>query len=289
MESGTVFTFQLGNNLHGACRVIRESGKSDLGVGEGKWLVCATRFFGDPALALKDPNTKKILKTIRGPAVYWFEGGPPSGFQCAGVIATPKADLVKTTGSHAPWEIFPNIVYEQWRQENEPDALAAARKANLEHAERELQTQLEHVLRTEHIDLAGLVPLVMPKTERQPVEVLQGFIAAMHQWEQECERLDRKTGNLGRMVIQAAEKLIFDEFCTPKERKYGRLGSYSSPPEYDPASEEIVSIIEVSPRRVEIETQQHAGFKHRLKYVLLKQKKMWLIDSKIWNGNPEIL
>jgi hypothetical protein len=186
--------------------------------------------------------------------------------------------------------MFPNVVYGHWRKQNEPNAVAADRAASEEEGRRRQAAALEHLEKHDGIDLAGLVPLPKPKTEREPVEVLRGFIAAMNRWEAESERIFKQPdGALVTRFNRPAQELIFDEFCTPKDRKYGRLGSFSMPPEYDPEHEEILEVRPVGPRRVEIETQRRSGGKGRIQYVLLKTNGMWLIDSKTVNGNKGTL
>jgi hypothetical protein len=43
-------------------------------------------------------------------------------------------------------------------------------------------------------------------------------------------------------VILDAMEEVFDRWCTPKARKYGRLGSFSYPPEYQPVHEKVVEV-----------------------------------------------
>jgi hypothetical protein len=226
---GAIFTFALANGLHGACRVIR--GPSDLEAINfaGHMLVSATPWVGKTVeelrAVLKAPDTKKTLKTAMGVALYWMKDAPPPEFTAAGAIALPKGDLTKASRTTGPWSMFPNVVYGHWRKQNEPNAVAADRAASEEEGRRRQAAALEHLEKHDGIDLAGLVPLPKPKTEREPVEVLRGFIAAMNRWEAESERIFKQPdGALVTRFNRPAQELIFDEFCTPKDRKYGRLG-----------------------------------------------------------------
>jgi hypothetical protein len=249
MIPGTIIVFPLDNGLFGAGRVIRAAGKGDESFA-GHVLVCATPFMGQADAVLKDPRSRKILRAELTP-IYWLPGRPPSRFEEAGVIAPPKSDAGKKSRTKSEWEILPYAVYQQWREEHEPEALEA---------------------------------------EREPVEVVRGFIAAMSQWENECGRIDKQHGQGAALGInRESQDAVIAEFCTAKERKYGRLGSYSAPSEYDPASEEILRVTLVNPRRAEVETQQHAGYKQRVCYVLLKAKGCWLIDSCKRDGQTGIL
>ncbi len=68
--------------------------------------------------------------------------------------------------------------------------------------------------------------------------------------------------------------------ATPKERPYGRQGSFGQPPSYQPEHERILETCLESPRRAVVHTQEGTGIKRRLHYVLLKKAGRWLIDSK---------
>ena len=74
---------------------------------------------------------------------------------------------------------------------------------------------------------------------------------------------------------------IFEEFCTQRERKQGRIAHYTSSPEYDPKRETITRTTNVS-RRVEIETTRGRY------YVLLKTRDGWLIDNVRVEGRLSI-
>jgi hypothetical protein len=129
-----------------------------------------------------------------------------------------------------------------------------------------------------------LADLPKPRAEREPAEVLRGFIAAMHQWERECARIQEKEG--GGLVVhfnQPSLAVIFDEFCTPRTRPYGRLGMFTIPPEHD-LHDAVGEVQPIEPRRVEIETVRPAPRAEQVHYVLLKVGGMWLVDSKTRNG-----
>jgi hypothetical protein len=115
-------------------------------------------------------------------------------------------------------------------------------------------------------------------------DVLRAFIKEMHDWEVEardaCElaiALDRAGSDHPSTL--AKMNRIFDLYCTPKPRPFGRQGSFRHPPEYDPDSEEIVGISQPTSRRVEILTRNQRT-KQDAKYVLLKKTGRWLLDSK---------
>ena len=115
-----------------------------------------------------------------------------------------------------------------------------------------------------------------------PRSVLLAFFTAMNAWEKECWQRRKEPDIVGRQT-QAREEMeaIFEAYCTPKERKYGRLGSFSNPPEYDPVAETILSVTEAK-NRCQIETQQSTGFCHKNLYVLHRKDGRWLVDNKQW-------
>jgi hypothetical protein len=122
------------------------------------------------------------------------------------------------------------------------------------------------------------------------VAVFIAFSKAMNGWEKWCSseytRVKRENGDLLEFqsrALQSQEK-VFLQFCTKKERKYGRLGSFRVPPEYDPELEKILDVMTVSPSRAIILTQQTSGFNLQCKYVLLRKHSKWLIDNKHWKN-----
>lgn len=134
----------------------------------------------------------------------------------------------------------------------------------------------------------------LSETMLEPVEVLYAFIKAMNQWELESHfELRRILPESGHVIAQHIVteydqrkdqklKQIFSLYCTVRERPYGRLGSFRHPPEYDPATEQVLEIVDESKRRVIIFTQEGSGFQHKNRYVLLRKADKWLIDNKQW-------
>lgn len=130
-------------------------------------------------------------------------------------------------------------------------------------------------------------PLVWPPLlekrgkEDAPETVLFGFIHAMNRWEKEAARLFKANGQDFTDESLQALRSIFSEYCTPRarDRPYGRNGSFQTPPEYDPAREDLLEVRPESPRRVVLVTRS-ARLNWRYRYVLLKQKGRWFLDSK---------
>jgi len=132
--------------------------------------------------------------------------------------------------------------------------------------------------------------------EHTPEETLIEFIAAMHQWEvkegEHARELDSRLGSetIGEAEISqlqqdrlARQQQIFEKFCTPGPRLYGRQGAFGQPPEYDP-SETLLEVEEASPTEVHIFTEQQIGFRHKRRYVLRKQQGRWRIDNVKWQA-----
>ena len=120
-------------------------------------------------------------------------------------------------------------------------------------------------------------------TYADPPEVVRGFITDMHAWEAQTLLDHRSSGpsEVDEFWAQARASLggVFARWCTPKERKYGRLGSFSNPPEYQPEHEAILEAIVESTRRACVYTQQGTGFRNKRMYILVKKSDLWLIDS----------
>ncbi len=291
MKPGTVYTFPLKGGLHGACRVLRGPTESEKHSFDGHLLAHATKWTGKPPLDLKHADLRRIARGARGGILHWVKGKPPKKYVEAGVVAVRKAEQSKTANSLAPWSMFQFVLREQLQETSDPVGAANQRKAAKKNTKQIEQQLLAELKARERIDLAGFVPLSKPRSEREPMEVLKGFIAAMHQWEKECNRIEKTSKSnapVTRFNLEALAQ-IFDEFCTPKERKHGRAGSYGTPPEYNPRTQKIVAVRECSARRVEIDTQETSGFKRNLTYVLLKKKQGWLIDSRKRNGQNTTL
>ena len=116
-----------------------------------------------------------------------------------------------------------------------------------------------------------------------PEKVLRGFILAMNRWETRAHEFDkaakRASATTNQQILQEMQQ-VFGTYCTPIARPYGRNGSYSIPPEYEPA-ESLIEINLVNPRRAELITRgRHGTIETENLYVALKKKGRWLIDSK---------
>lgn len=74
---------------------------------------------------------------------------------------------------------------------------------------------------------------------------------------------------------------IFRCFCTPKERKFGRQGSFRKPPEYDPEKEQVLDTeVDEIRKRANVTTHRQAVFgggRHR--YTLVRNDDRWFIDT----------
>ncbi|MDB4614771.1 RhsIA family immunity protein [bacterium] len=253
-------------------------------------LVHATQWFGPTPPSLKEPSLRKVFSQPTGPIRYWFKGKPPKTFVDIGILSVRKAEISKTSNCCAPWTLFPNVLLTEWEAANEPATLEKKQFASRRAATKARKKLLVHLESKDNFNLDRFLSLRKAKGEREPEDVLKGFVAAMHQWEKECNRLDKKYDHeVPSEFMVNALKMVFGEFCTPKERKHGRHGSYSTPPEYSPRTEKIVKVRTCNSRRVEIDTKEGSGFRRNLTYVILKKRQGWLIDSKKSSGKPSIL
>jgi hypothetical protein len=115
-----------------------------------------------------------------------------------------------------------------------------------------------------------------------PEKVLRAFILSMHQWETDAyAKFGGEDTDVDFEEVRKLEQAAFEPYCTEKERKYGRCGSFGNIPEYHP-DESLVSVTQKTKSRVEIVTRQGKSqiSKYECLYVLLKKAGQFLIDSK---------
>jgi len=119
-----------------------------------------------------------------------------------------------------------------------------------------------------------------------PASVVSSFIQAMNTWETDswlAERSCRATGDPFSYQADVRTKVdvIFSDFCTPRDRNYGRNGSFQNPPEYDPQHEKTVeTTVDKVRKRAYVTTHREAvlgGGRHR--YTLIRRGGKWLIDT----------
>ena len=116
---------------------------------------------------------------------------------------------------------------------------------------------------------------------KDAASVLHHFILAMHAWELDAannhiKRIDgQKEHDWGKIHEEMAA--IFAQYCTPRERPYGRNGgSFSSPPAYQP-EEQLLEVITISKQKKELITK---GKQHEYAYVAILKNNEWRLDSK---------
>ena len=120
----------------------------------------------------------------------------------------------------------------------------------------------------------------------EPGSVVMAFIGAMNLWEIESWQASQAASEAGTPAAYLEEvnlnmSQVFQAFCTPKERKNGRQGSFQHPPQYDPQNEKIESdSIAKNGKKAFVETQREAAFGGgAYRYTLTKPADRWLIDS----------
>ncbi|WP_296266479.1 ankyrin repeat domain-containing protein [Pseudomonas sp. UBA6562] len=119
--------------------------------------------------------------------------------------------------------------------------------------------------------------------DTDPASVLRGFLLAMHRWETgwyELSKSQTDDNPLDWSAIQDSQNRIFERFCTPKPRTYGRLGSFGFPPTYAP--EDMLISIEPLPRRTLLMTRQapDAPVRYETLFSLVKKGGVWRVDTK---------
>lgn len=121
----------------------------------------------------------------------------------------------------------------------------------------------------------------------QPEARLRLFIEAMEKWESESWRAMKQAERApfpNNYEGPARQRLItiFQEFCTPKKRAYGRVDNLSlaHPSDYCSAKLVLTTRQSSSRRVVFVVTSARRGWGSQWVFVLLKQGGRWLLDSK---------
>ena len=113
-----------------------------------------------------------------------------------------------------------------------------------------------------------------------PESVVMAFIRTMNSWEKHADYLSRAGDPTYHAAVLETQGVVFSRFCTPRERKQGRIGSYRRPPQYDPDKEQLLEVTPARGRRVHVETNRDSVLGGgRYRYVLHKNGGRWLIDS----------
>jgi len=129
----------------------------------------------------------------------------------------------------------------------------------------------------------------MQNNNNQEVEVLnvlRGFFAAMHEWDNKTRTALANNNNaLARKQALDALDSIFKQYCTHQESKLNRQLALNleEPPEYGKANQSI-SQMEIAENKAQVYVQQLDGFENDYRYTLLYQNEQWRIDKKeCWN------
>lgn len=119
---------------------------------------------------------------------------------------------------------------------------------------------------------------------KEPSQVVADFIQAMHEWELAswaARHACRDSGDPSSYQAGVAEAcdLVFGAHCTSKDRPHGRQGSFSKPPEYDPARE-VIGATSIDGDAATVDTTREAVLGGgNFRYVLHLVGGNWLIDN----------
>ncbi|MDQ1835316.1 NTF2 fold immunity protein [Massilia scottii] len=121
----------------------------------------------------------------------------------------------------------------------------------------------------------GFVPAA--GEEQAMLDVLHGFWDAISAWETQLALDNKETPGVDDWR-QPACAAIFAQFCTPKDRKFGRPNalSFSTPPEYQ--RQTLLDVEWLSARKACVYARDDWGGQSR--FLLLKKGKAWLLDHK---------
>ena len=128
-----------------------------------------------------------------------------------------------------------------------------------------------------------------------PASVVAAFIHQMHCWEALAGSLQASAQARHRPdesaflhpeevrvsdLIHQIPPLIVALYLTERKRAYVPSGSYSTPPEYDPATETVTRVVPKTSSTVIVETDRTSIYMGDVReYVLKKKGGIWLIDS----------
>lgn len=118
---------------------------------------------------------------------------------------------------------------------------------------------------------------------KDPGAVVAAFIWAMNAWELRAWQLSRVARDSpdpesSWQEIRVSLDVIFDEYCTARERPHGRQATFQNPPEYDPSLETIIRV-DIRGNSAFVETERDALLGGGIyQYALRKRRGLWLID-----------
>jgi hypothetical protein len=114
-------------------------------------------------------------------------------------------------------------------------------------------------------------------------EVFSQFSEAMYHWNLMAIKMKEENMlyNIRVEKMRADINEIFDKYVTQRKRTYGRQNgiTFSNPPEYNPATNEIISS-SIEDKKAYIEIQETVAFKRKLRYTLHKKKEGWRVDKR---------
>ena len=126
---------------------------------------------------------------------------------------------------------------------------------------------------------------MITEEDRKEIKILiETFIQKMHEWEIFCFKIDEdKTLTFDEKFQkqQAEVSKIFEDYCTQKERQFGRPTTISYGNEYEPDKEKITKIEELSKHKVIVYTETtDVGLPSKYQYGAVKKNESWLLDTK---------
>jgi hypothetical protein len=127
--------------------------------------------------------------------------------------------------------------------------------------------------------------MLTDEDKKEITNVVVSFMEELNEWGKYCNAIDKDDALSNEDGFEKMkEKLIvvFDKYCTVKERKFGRPTTISYRTEGDKSygTAEIIKNIEecTAPNKAIVETEDNVPFKYQ--YVITKKNGKWLVDSK---------
>lgn len=128
----------------------------------------------------------------------------------------------------------------------------------------------------------------------KPDDVVRAFIIEMAHWQYEATQAMQAAAQTSQpnsfwTAIETSMQEIFDRYCTPKDRPYGRQGGTFSQRDNSDVTVNIIEVVHETSKRCAVTVEQ--AFQHsyknkqytmskKFRYILLKKSGKWLIDNR---------
>lgn len=126
--------------------------------------------------------------------------------------------------------------------------------------------------------------MITEEDKKEIANLIESFIQKMHEWELSCWKIDEDitlTFDEKFQKQKSEVSIIFEKYCTKKERKFGRPTTISYGSEYHPEKEKIITIEEQSKNKAIVYTETtDVALPSKHQYGVVRKNEKWLLDTK---------